>query len=105
LALARRRPAGWVVAAIGVVVVAFSESLTGHAAASSRPALQSAVDVAHVLGAGGWLGGLTVIVLCALPAVRRAEPSGTAMSQQLVRAFHRSATECVTIVLITAVLG
>ncbi|MGH7616076.1 MAG: copper resistance CopC/CopD family protein [Gemmatimonadaceae bacterium] len=105
LVLSRRGVMGWIVAAIGAVCIAASEGLTGHAAASKQVVLAVAVDLAHVLGAGGWMGGLAAVTLCGLAATRRAEAStgGTRLSHQLIRAFHRSAIACVSIVLITSV--
>jgi putative copper export protein/methionine-rich copper-binding protein CopC len=106
LMLARSGSLGWVIAALGTAGVALSEGLTGHPAASSHAPLATVVDTVHVLGAGGWVGGLTAVTLCGLAATRRMELSGgTAASRQLVRAFHRSAIACVTIVLVTAVVA
>jgi copper transport protein len=103
---ARRARSGWFAAAIGVVAICASESLTGHAGASSHSALAIATDVAHVLAGGGWLGGLTVVLLCGLPALRSVdEPERPAAGARLVRAYHSSAVECVVLVLITAVIG
>jgi putative copper export protein len=93
-------------AGVGTVAIAFSEGLTGHAAASKQVALAAAVDVSHVLGAGGWIGGLAAVAICGLAATRRQEgPGQSALSQQLIRSYHRSAVECVTVVLVTAVAG
>src|SRR5262249_39319273 len=64
LAFARRTPMGWFVGGVGVVAIAVSEGLTGHAAASKQMALAAAIDVSHVLGGGGWLGGLVAVALC-----------------------------------------
>jgi putative copper export protein len=106
LIFARRTPLGWFVAGTGVVAMAVSEGLTGHAAASKQVALAAAVDVSHVLGGGGWLGGLVAVTLCGLAATRRGETAGQAvLSHQLIRSYHRSAVECVTIVLVTGVAG
>lgn len=106
LAVARSAGAGWIIAGVGAVAIALSEGLTGHAAASKQVALAAAVDVAHVLAAGGWIGGLAAVVLCGLASTRRAEVAGgTRLSQQLVRAYHRTAVACVTIVLITSVVA
>ena len=103
LVMARASEGGWSVAALGAVAIAFGEGLTGHAGALARHAsLATALDLAHVLGAGGWLGGLAALVLCGLPAARRPGGNAAGLSHHLVRAFHRSAVECVTIVVLTA---
>jgi copper transport protein len=103
---ARGARSGWFAAAIGVVAICASESLTGHAGASSHSALAIATDVAHVLAGGGWLGGLTVVLLCGLPALRSVDEAERANAgARLVRAYHSSAVECVALVLLTAVIG
>lgn len=103
---ARRAKSGWPTAGIGVVAICASESLTGHAGASLHPALAIATDVAHVLAGGGWLGGLTVVLLCGLPALNTlGDSERAAAGSRLVRAYHSSAVECVVLVLITAVIG
>ena len=97
---------GWLVAALGVVAIVFGLGLTGHAAGSPNVPFAAAVDVAHVLGAGGWIGGLAAVALCGLVATRRADAAGASrFSHQLIRAYHRSAVECVAIVLVTAIAG
>lgn len=98
---------GWIVAALGVVAICVAEALTGHAAASvHRAALATAVDVAHVLSAGGWLGGLATVLMCGLPATGRVDSNNRRQAgHQLVRAYHRAAIQCVTLLIITAALG
>jgi copper transport protein len=103
LMFARTARIGWFVAGIGAVGIVFSQGLTGHPAVARSVPFAAAVDVAHVLGAGGWVGGLAALILCGLAATQRAEATtGVRLSQQLVRAYHRSAVECVAIVLVTA---
>jgi Uncharacterized protein, homolog of Cu resistance protein CopC len=99
--------AAWVLAGLGVVGMCLGESLTGHAAAlPHRTALAISTDVAHLLSAGGWLGGLAVVLLCGLPATRRGGTSDPRRAgQQLVRAYHRAAVECVVLVLVTALIA
>jgi methionine-rich copper-binding protein CopC/putative copper export protein len=105
LMMARSGRRGWFVAGVGVVAIVFSLGLTGHPAASSNVPLASAVDVAHVLGAGGWMGGLAAVALCGLVATKRADAGGTRLSQQLIRSYHKAAVECVAIVLVTSVIA
>jgi putative copper export protein/methionine-rich copper-binding protein CopC len=104
LTIARTGSIGWIVAGVGAVAIVFSEGLTGHAAAMRPAVFATIVDASHMLGAGGWLGGLAAVALCGLAATRRTErDGGTDASRQLVRSFHRSAVTCVAIVLATAV--
>lgn len=59
----------WRVAAVCVCAIALSMALSGHAAAS--PVLLTLAIVAdslHILGAGGWLGGLLLVILAGFPA-------------------------------------
>ena len=106
LLVGRRAATGWIVAAVGAVLISLSEALTGHAAASSRSALAVAADVTHVLGAGGWIGGLAALLLSVLPALgsleRAREPQ---IGSRVVRAYHASAVECVVLVLISALVA
>jgi putative copper export protein/methionine-rich copper-binding protein CopC len=106
LIAARRRPAGWHVAAAGALAVAVSPALTGHAAAEDRAQLAIAVDALHVLGAGAWLGTLLLIVLAGLPAALRRVPGerGPAAAS-ILRAFHPLALVCVPLVLASGVVS
>ena len=64
------------------------------------------VDVAHVLGAGGWLGGLTAVLLSGLPALRSLEDVERARAgSRLVRSFHHAAAQCVALVVATAAIA
>jgi len=106
LIVAGRSMSGWVTAAIGLIAICVSEALTGHSAAVSRAALAVAADVAHVLGAGGWLGGLLAVVLCGMPAAATLNvAAANERGSRLIRSYHRTATECVTIVVISALVA
>jgi len=106
LMMSRTGRTGWFAAGVGVVAIVFSLGLTGHPAASPNVPFAAAVDVAHVLGGGGWLGGLAAVALCGLVATRRVDGDGPPrLSQQLIRSYHKSAVECVSIVLVTSIAG
>ncbi|MFN2565904.1 MAG: copper resistance CopC/CopD family protein [Gemmatimonadaceae bacterium] len=89
----RGRLAGWPVAAAGVIALAFTPALSGHAAASPelRPAAILA-DAVHVVGAGGWLGSLLFVVGVGVPAALRLPEGarGPAVAD-LVNAFSPTA--------------
>jgi putative copper export protein/methionine-rich copper-binding protein CopC len=106
-AVARSTSVGWIVAGIGVAAIATSESLTGHAGAATRMMpLAVGVDVAHVLGAGGWLGGLTAVLLSGLPALRSLDDvERPRAGSRLVRSFHHAAVQCVGLVIATAAIA
>jgi putative copper export protein len=98
---------GWVIAGLGVVAIATSEALTGHAAASPhRLPLAVSLDVAHLLGAGGWLGGLVALVLCGLPSIQTlAEHERPRAGSRLVRAYHHATVDSVTVVVVTGLVA
>jgi methionine-rich copper-binding protein CopC/putative copper export protein len=106
LLAARRLWWGWIIAGIGTVGIGFGEGLTGHAAAAHHTSVALAADLAHLLGAGGWLGGLATLMVCGLPALRGAVGTDQWTSgSRLLRAYHRAAIECVVLVVITAVVA
>jgi putative copper export protein/methionine-rich copper-binding protein CopC len=107
LAVARSTSSGWIVGGVGVAAIATSESLTGHAGAATHlMPLAVGVDVAHVLGAGGWLGGLTAVLLSGLPALRSLDDvERPRAGSRLVRSFHHAAVQCVALVVATAAIA
>jgi copper transport protein len=97
---------GWTLAALGLVIVAVSEALTGHSGSVHRASAAIAADVAHLLGAGGWLGGLVAMLLCALPALKRVDAeTARSAAQRLIRRYHGSATECVIVIVLSAIIA
>ena len=107
LMIAKRAAAGWIVAALALVAVALGEALSGHPAAlPQNSGLAVGVDIAHVLGAGGWLGGLTAVLLCGLPSTSRlADPERNEAGRRMVRAYHTIAMQSVALVVITGVIA
>lgn len=107
LLVARSVHAGWIVAALGVLGICLGEALTGHAGAVARhTSIAVAADLAHFLGAGGWMGGLAAVLRCGLPVLQgvdddRARRNGS----QLVRAYHKAALECITLIVISAAIA
>lgn len=71
--LARRgMGAGWPVAALAALALAVTPALSGHAAATPRwTSAAIAADTVHVIGAGGWLGGLLMLLAAGIPAAMR----------------------------------
>ncbi|HEX2205470.1 MAG TPA: CopD family protein, partial [Longimicrobium sp.] len=72
LAVARAphgRSVGWMGAGVSALLLATVPALSGHAAAvEARAGLAILTDTLHVLGAGVWLGTLTMVLLAGLPA-------------------------------------
>src|SRR5690606_3764126 len=92
--LARRaRAGGWVVALAGVLVLAVTPALSGHAASAPRlTAVAVLVDTLHVIGAGGWLGSLLVLLAAGLPAALRSPNAGRGADvANLVNAYSPTA--------------
>jgi putative copper export protein/methionine-rich copper-binding protein CopC len=99
--------AGWALAAAGVVALAFTPALAGHAVAvPGNPALAILSDGLHVLGAGGWLGSLLAVVLVGIPAALQldAEARGAAVAA-LVNAFSPTALFFAALVTVTGVVS
>ena len=105
LSLARRGPAGWGIAAVGAIAMSVGESLTSHATSAVRyQPLAVATDFVHVAAAGAWLGGLALVLLAGFPSLASTgEPD--AAGSRLVRSFHQSAVESVTLVLASAIVS
>jgi copper transport protein len=105
--LTRTARSAWILAGLGAVAVCVGEAMTGHPGAMGGEApLAVAVDVAHFLSAGGWLGGLTCVRLCGLPVLRAPdEAARAAAGSRLVRTYHRTAFECVILTLLTALIA
>lgn len=105
LLLPHHRAAGWTMGIVAATAAALASSLSGHAAAvPGLGALAVAVDVLHVLAAGGWLGTLLVLAAVGIPLAlhvdsgRRGETAAA-----LVSAFSPLALACAGIVALTGV--
>lgn len=97
---------GWWLAAPAVLALGAFPAFTGHAAATGglRP-LTLAADTVHVWSAGGWLGGLT-LVLAAAWRWRSSRPGAHAsILPVLVTAFSPLAVACVGLLILTGVLA
>ncbi len=67
-----RSAGGWGLATVGVLALAITPALSGHAAATPDQAgLAIIADTLHVIGAGGWLGSLLAVLAAGLPAAMR----------------------------------
>lgn len=106
--LARRaKRGGWAAAAAGVLLLAFTPALSGHAAGTEELGVAPVVaDGLHVLGAGGWLGSLLVLLVVGVPVALRAAPDrrGPAIAA-LVEAFSPTALLFAALVIGTGVLS
>jgi copper transport protein len=93
--LANRASTAWAPMTAAVLAFAASQPWTGHAAAAEGPLAARAMQILHVIGAGGWVGGLAALTLVAIPAARSladtGAPAADARIAALVRAFSPTA--------------
>lgn len=97
--------AGWAVAGVAAMVLAFTPALSSHAAASTRGGSVVA-DGLHVLGAAGWLGSLAVVLIVGIPTAMTLGEGrrGTAVSD-LINAFSPTALVFAAIVAATGLFA
>lgn len=98
------RAAGWNIIAVGALLLAVVPVLSGHGWADSPRALSGVATYLHVVAAGGWVGGLSCLLLAGLPALRE-HGSAVAVSGPglagMVGAFSRVAQVAVALLLAT----
>lgn len=85
--------AGWALAALGALALAFTPALSGHASAAPKlTGLAVVSDALHVIGAGGWLGSLLFVLAAGIPAAMRLHDGerGQAVAN-LINAFSPTA--------------
>lgn len=93
LALRRARSWGWPLVGLGVLALAVTPALSGHAASAPRLIpIAVASDTLHVIGAGGWLGSLLFVLVIGIPAAMALDDGyrGPAVAK-LVNAFSPTA--------------
>lgn len=88
-----------------VLGLAAIPALTGHAAGAERAVFVVLNDALHVLAAGAWLGTLAVIVVAALPIVRRRSVAAGGMAATLVERFSPLALLAAATVVLTGVIN
>lgn len=92
---------GTPLALTGALGLVMSPALSGHAAASGPFILSVTLDMLHVTAAGVWLGGLLLVLIAGVPAMRRlADGNRDAAVSALVNSFHPLALFCAPIVVI-----
>lgn len=92
---------GTPLALTGAFGIVAAPALTGHAAASSSFIIAVTLDMLHVLAAGAWIGGLLMVLLAGIPAMRRlTNGNPDAAVGALVNSFHPLALFCAPIVVI-----
>lgn len=98
-------PAGWMLASVAALAVAGSAPFTGHAVAQAGwYALPVALQAAHVLVAGVWIGGLFVMAVVGLPVLARLPSPDPSAVMALVKAFSPLALGGAALVAATGVV-
>jgi copper transport protein len=93
---------GTPLALAGALGIVLSPALSGHAISGSPRAVSIGLDVLHVTAAGLWLGGLLMVLIAGIPAMKRLpEPDRDAAVASLVNSFHPLALFCAPIVVFT----
>jgi len=79
----------WTATLIAALILGIAPAFSGHAIATPEWTLVAiAADSLHVLAAGGWMGGLAVMLLVGIPAILRTAQSDQAgLVARLVNAF------------------
>jgi copper transport protein len=98
---------GWSLATFGVVLLALSTALSGHATAVPNwRGVAITADALHVIGASSWLGALTLLLLAGVPALAEldVDARGAAVAR-LVNAFSRVALVGAGLTVITGVVA
>ena len=100
----RRSPIGTPIALTGALGLVASPALTGHAASSNWFIAAVTLDMLHVLAAGVWIGGLLMVVLAGIPAMRAlTDGNADAAVSALVSSFHPMALLCAPVVVVAGV--
>lgn len=103
----RGRTWGWPAVVVAALMLAVTPALSGHAASTPRlTSLAILADTAHVVGAGGWMGSLTVLLAAGIPSALRlsAGERGPAVAG-LVNAFSPTALVFAAIAAATGVFA
>ncbi len=95
---------GWRALILSAVALTVSVAMSGHAAAgSTTPVVLHAL---HVLGAGGWVGGLAALMLVAVPTVLRSgDENRHSQIAGLIRAFSPAALGFASLLAVTGTVA
>jgi copper transport protein len=95
---------GTPLALTGALGLVLSPALSGHAASSGPFVLSVTLDMLHVAAAGVWIGGLLMVLVAGVPAMRRLADGNTdAAVSALVNSFHPLALFCAPLVVVAGV--
>ncbi len=98
--------AGWWLLAASLLVLCWTMAMSGHPAAAPAPSVAMALDAMHIVGAGGWVGSLSVMMFIAVPAVLRSSGSDAHLRiAGLVAAFSPTALVFASLLAVTGALA
>jgi len=102
---ARGLHGAWGVATAAVLALGGFPALTGHAATGDLKALTLLADTLHVWAAGGWLGGLALVLHLDRAHQRVNGPDAASLLPRLVPRFSRLAMACVATLGVTGLFA
>jgi copper transport protein len=92
---------GTPLALTGALGMVLSPAMSGHATSSRYFVLSMTLDMLHVAAAGVWIGGLLLVLLAGIPAMRRlTDGNQDAAISALVSSFHPMALFCAPLVVV-----
>lgn len=105
LAWARKSPRAslpWIIVGASALALSFTPALSGHALADGVGSWTFLADGAHILSAGGWMGGLLFLIVAAVP---RAVRGDSVPLPSLVEAFSITALAFATLLVGTGLFA
>jgi copper transport protein len=97
----RRMAAGWWLATLAAIALAFASAFGGHAASAEQArTLSVATDALHILAAAGWMGSLLWLVVAVVGPGRSASRVAS-----LVHAFSPAALAFASIIAVTGLVS
>lgn len=108
---ATRGQPSWVVAGLAVIILGASSAFSGHAmAAPQYRNVSVALDILHVLAAGGWIGGLLALSVVGVPVALSVgnaadAPGRLPLVARLVNAFSPVALTLASVVVVSGVIA
>lgn len=92
---------GTPLALTGALGMVLSPAMSGHAVASRHFVFSVTLDVLHVAAAGVWFGGLLMVLVAGIPAMKRlTDGNPDAAVGALVSSFHPLALFCAPVVVV-----
>lgn len=96
---------GWGAASVAVLALGAFPALTGHAAGGDLKTLTLLADTLHVWAAGGWMGGLALVLFVDREHRRGQGTDARGLLPDLVPRFSRLAMVCVGVLALTGVFA